>query len=195
MALKDSYKLTTVERIYREVSQPVPPKPAPKILDPPPPINLEQSDVVEIVKGKRTASVEELSWILDRAKYFNLNMKQRNDIGLRISIVLASRGRPLASLNAELYAELDLAETPMGLLHHRSWFDRELRDGAKAIAACRINHTAHARCECWRPWRERLWLVQDKYGASSPEAWVAARLWEAFEEFEQASKPELNDEL
>lgn len=180
--------ITSVERIYREVCKPSAAKPAPKRPDPPPPIKLEYGDVREILANKRSASIEELTHISENWKKFCLTIRQRNDISLRITIALAHRGRPAASPNAELYALLDLADTPVGLLHHRSWFERELRMGAQAISSCKLHRPP--RCDCWRGARERLWLVQDKYGAKSPEAWAATKLYEQLEELEAASKPE-----
>lgn len=180
--------LTPVELLYRQISQPCPPKPAPKVPDPPAPISLEYADVQEILKHKRSASLEELSYVLENWKRFSLNTRQRNDISLRITIALAARGRPSANPNAELFTQLDIVETPVGLLHHRSWFECELRVGAQAIAACKLHRPP--RCECWRAARERLWLVQDKYGAKSPESWAATKLYEQFEEYEAASRPE-----
>lgn len=187
MVYKDLFE-TPIERIYRQVSQPCPPKPAPKVSDPPAPISLEPADVQDILKNKRSASVEELSWILENAKQFCLNIRQRNDLSLRTTIALAGRGRPASHPNAELYSQLDIAETPVGLLHHRSWFENELRAGAKAIANCKLHRPP--RCDCTKEARQRLWFVQDRYGIKSPEAWAATWLYEEFEQLEQASRPQ-----
>jgi hypothetical protein len=173
--------ISAVERIYREISQPSPPKPSPKAPDPPQPISLDIADVQDILKRQRSATVEELAFILENWKKFSLTLRQRNDLSLRMTITLASRGRP-NNPNAELYRQLDIAETPVGLLHHASWYERELRTGAQAIVSCKLH--LPPRCQCWRVSRERLWAVQDKYGERSPETWAATKLYEQFEEYE-----------
>jgi hypothetical protein len=63
-----------------------------------------------------------------------------------------------------------------------------LRSGAQAIAQC-PRHLP-PRCSCWREARSRLWFVQDKYGARSPEAFTATRIYGMLEEMELASRPE-----
>lgn len=192
MGWKDSSKITPFEFIYRQIAQPIPPKEAPKPPDPPAPINLDDTGVSEIIKGKRAASIDELQWILEQHKQFNLSVRTRNDLSLRITIALAGRGRPQHSANAELFGLLDVAETPKGLLYHRSWFEREFRMGANSISNCKLHRPP--RCRCWSVARQRLFLVQDKYGSNSPESWMAARLWEQFEELETASKQERVEE-
>ena len=138
--------------------------------------------------SKRSASPEELQWIIERAKAFRLNPRQRNELSVRLTIALASRDQPKVSPHAALLAQFDLCETPVGLLHHRSWFDRELRNGSQAIAEC-ARHLP-PRCSCWREARFRLWHVQDRYGARSPEAFTATRIFEMLEEMELASRPD-----
>lgn len=188
MVSKGSSKVTPLERLYQLISQPSPPKPAKPVSTAPAPISLRLSDVQDIVKNKRTASPEELEYILQHPSRFGLGPRQQNDIRVRLTVALAHRGRPSMNPNAGLFAVLDMAETPVGLLHHRHWFEHELRTGAAAIATC-VRHSP-PRCQCWRSFRERLWLVQDRYGPKSPEGWAATKLWEQFEEYELASRPE-----
>lgn len=180
--------VSSLELIYRQLSQPCPPKPAPEPAPEPTPISLDASDVDALLRNKLSASVPELEWVLERAKQFNLSVRQRNDISLRVTIALAGRGRPAAHRDAGLFAQLDLVDIPgIGLLNHKSWWDRELRSGAQAIANCKDHRPP--RCQCWRTARERLWHIQDRYGSRSPEAWAATRLWESLEELEEASRP------
>jgi len=183
-----SSRVSPVERIYLELRQPAPSKPIPQTQRPASPINLEASDVQAILQNRRSGTPAELEYILSRAKFFRLNSRDKNEISVRLTVALASRGRPQPHPNADLFTLLDLAETPVGLLHHRSWFDRELRDGAQRIASC-TRHTP-PRCQCWRDARERLWYIQDIYGAKSPEAWMTERMYILFEEMELADRPQ-----
>lgn len=184
-----SDRVTPLSLIYWHLSQPAAPKPLAKAPEPAPPISLTHADVQDILNNKRSATVPELEWVLANWKQLRLKEKQRNEISLRATILASCRGRA-RNPNAELWTVLDVGETPVGLLHHRSWFERELRAGAQAIMSCRRHQTP--RCQCWLPHRQRLWYVQDKFGSKSPEAWAATRLYEQFEEFEQASRQERN---
>lgn len=192
MSLTDSSissnRITPVERIYLELRQPAPSKPAPQAQPTAAQIDLDAGDVQAILQNRRSATPAELEHILSRSKFYRLSQRDRNEVSVRLTVALASRGRPQASPNAELFTLLDLLETPVGILHHRSWFDRELREGAQRIAAC-VHHTV-PRCQCWRIARERLWYLQDAFGAKSPESFMATRMFELFEEMESAERPQ-----
>ncbi len=182
-----SNPITPIERAYREASEPKPSQPVRKPTQPAS-IHLEWADVVAILQNKRSASPEELQYIIDRANVLHLTARHRNELSVRLTVAIASRDQPPLNPHAALFAELDVAETPVGLLHHRSWFDREMQNAAQAIAAC-PRHTP-PRCNCWREARARLWFVQDRYGPKSPEAFTATRIYETLEEMELASRPE-----
>ena len=179
---------TPVQRLYREISEPSPSKPAPKIQAATPVITLDWTDVDKILRRNRHASPEELEYLVHHAEEFQLSSWQVNDLSVRLTIALANRSKPPEHPNAELFNQLDILETPCGLLHNRSWFEREMRAGANAIANCKLHRPP--RCLCWREGRERLWCIQDSFGKRSPEAWAATRLWEMFEEYERVSQPE-----
>ena len=185
--------LTPVERIYREISQPSPQKPAQKT-EAAPPIALKRADVDEILAHKRDAAPEELSYIVEHAKELQLSSWQRNQIGVQLTIELVNRSRPKPDATSEFISNtLQIVETPVGPLHDRAWAQRELRAGAQAIANCRAHRPP--RCSCWREARERLWKIQDHFGSGTPETWATERIWEALEEMEKASRPERASEL
>lgn len=180
-----------VELIYRQLSQPSPPKPAApsKIPDATPAISLTWSDVDAILKRKRDASVAQLEYIIENTKRFRLTTYQRNDIGVRLTIMQANRDRPASDPTVNfLVNTLHIFPTPAGLLYEYGWVQRELRAGARAIAECQQHRPP--RCDCWREARERLWRIQDTCGADSPEGHATLMLWEKFEEYERASRPE-----
>jgi len=189
MAYNHSSNITPVERLYREISQPSPSKSGaePKVPDAAPAIHLECADVDAILRRSRDASILELEYIIQNAKQFCLSSWQRNDLGVRLTVALANRAQPKPKADF-LSNTLHVVQTPVGLLHDCEWVGREMRAGAMAIRNCRSHRPP--RCQCWRTARERLWLIQDTYGGKSPESWAAARLWELFEELEQASRPE-----
>src|ERR1700733_6816569 len=184
-----SNPLSPVERIYLEIRQPSLPKPAPKAPDPAPSIQLDGADVDAILKHKRTASVAELEHVIAHADELHLRPWQRNQIGVELTLVLANRARPKPNPTAEFfYNTLGITQTPVGLLHDRSWLDRELKAGTQAIFNCRRH--SPPRCNCWRAVRERLWNIQDRCGAASPEAWATEQLWVIFDELEFAERPQ-----
>lgn len=180
--------ISPVQRLYLEISQPAPSKPAPKVQTAAPALKLEWADVEAILKRKRDAMPEELQYAVQHAREFQLSSGQVNDLSVRLTIALANRAKPAESPNAELFSQLDILETRRGLLHNRGWFEREMRAGANAIANCKRHRPP--RCSCWKEARERLWYIQDAFGSRSVEAWAATRLWETFEEYELASRPE-----
>lgn len=173
---------TPLARLYQEISRPSPLKPAVKITQTGP-VEPSAADVDAIVKRRRSGSIAELEYIIASAKKLGLKPAQRNDLCVQLTILQSNQGRRPVSPNAKLFAQLDVAETPVGLLHHRSWFETELRVASQAIASCKLHRPP--RCQCWQTVRERLWQVQDRYGANSPEGWVATRMWELLEEYEQ----------
>ena len=80
------------------------------------------------------------------------------------------------------------AETPVGLLAHRIYYENLFTSGSAAISRCR-NHKP-PKCECWRSVRGALWGIQSHYGARSPEAFAATRIYSSLEELEVAARPE-----
>ena len=186
--------ISAVERIYLEVRQPSSSKPAPKVTEIAPTIELDRSDVNAILAHKRDASTDELQYIIDHSKELQLTSWQRNQIGVQLTILLSNRSRPKQDATAEFISNtLQIVETPVGPLHDQAWVQRELRAGAQAIAQCK-RHTP-PRCSCWREARERLWRIQDTCGNGTPETWATERIWEALEEMERASRPERASEL
>ncbi len=179
---------TPVERIYREMSTPSSAPPVPNVPTTAPAMHLDASDVSAILQHKRSASLDELNYIIEHAKTFCLSSWQRNQISVQLTIAIVNRARPASTPVDQLFSALGIVETPVGLLHDRSWVQRELRAGTQAIASCRAHRVP--RCSCWREARERLWRIQDHFGSGTPETWATVQLWEVFEELENASRPE-----
>jgi hypothetical protein len=183
--------IPAVELIYRElarskVTQPKPPTEEPENRE------LNRDDVTAIVARKRAATPEELQFIIDHAKEFDLTAGERNQLAIDLTIAMSHRacqqnGRR-EDVNARFIREaLKLTETPFGLVE-REWFERQLQAGAEAIARCRSHHPP--RCGCWAEARRILYSAQDVCGEKSPETWVATKLYEALEELEVASRQE-----
>ena len=179
-------RVSPIERVYLEVREAAAAKPKPPAPQTTALLNLDASDVDAILHNWRGPTPAELEHILSRAKFFRLNSRDKNEISVGLTVALASRGRPEPNPNAELFTTLDLMDTPVGILHHRSWFDRELREGAQRVASC-TRHTPPP-CQCWREARECLWYIQDVYRAKSPEAFMATRIFEMFEEMENSDR-------
>jgi hypothetical protein len=188
MDYKVLFNISAIENIYREVSQPAPPKSLPKASATPSPIRLERADVDDILTHKRNATIEELEEIIERSKELQLTTWQRNQIGVELSIALAHRSRRKADPATEFLSVLHVVETPRGLLHDYEWVQQEMRAGAQAIASCKLHRPP--RCSCWREARERIWRIQDYCGSDSAEAWATEQMWNMFEEMELASRPE-----
>ena len=181
--------LTATERIFRELHEPSPSKPAAKPTPATAPIALDWTEVQAILARKRDATAEELNYIISNAKQFFLSSWQRNDIAVRLTLALANRGRAKPDPNLEfIHNTLHVIDTPAGSLQDFEWVQREMQAGSLAIASCKRHRPP--RCQCWREARERLWRIQDRFGSNSPESWATERLWVIFEEMENASRPE-----
>lgn len=188
--------VTPQELIYRALASPKTPetKPAPLTADPKK-AALSRDDVNAILQRKRSASAEELQHILDNAKLFALTSGELNQISVDMTIAIAQRSRAVEGRREDpttrLIYDLGYAITPFGLLAERVWFERELQNGTKAIAACRRH--SPPQCSCWKAVRETLYSVRASFGEKSPEAWMATKLYEALEELEAASRPEITE--
>lgn len=182
--------MNAFERMYHEVRQPQPPPPARPPALPVLPPTLARSDVDAILNRKRSAAPEELQYAIDHAKELRLTSYERDQLGVAMTVALVNRTRPgtYKPSSQFLYDVLDVADTPVGLLHNKSWVQRELKAGGQAIASCRFHRPP--RCHCWRSARETLWQIQNEYGERSPEGYACVKLWEQLEELEQAARPE-----
>jgi hypothetical protein len=184
--------ISAVTRIYREVSQPQKPKPAPLAENEAPHIVLSQADVDAILQHKRIATPGELQFIIDHPKEVTLATWQKNEIALQFTIAMAQKARESHGIkhdpNAEFLYSLGLAETPYGLLHDGAAFEQLFKASTESICACR-RHTP-PRCSCWRDTRDVLWNIGFTHGEKLPEAFAARRIWEALEELETVSRPE-----
>ncbi|MGA7766035.1 MAG: hypothetical protein WCA27_07385 [Candidatus Sulfotelmatobacter sp.] len=184
--------ISATEKIYRELSQPASRpqlKPA-RVATDAKPITLTRADVDAIIQRSRGASPEELEYAITHAKDLILTDGERDQLGCDLSIAVARRAQQVDGRredpSARLIYELGYAMTPHGLLAERVWFERELQNGTKAIAACRRH--SPPQCSCWREVRENLYNVRASHGEKSPESFAAWRIWEALEEMELAER-------
>jgi hypothetical protein len=184
--------ISQAERLYREIATPKtpPPKPAHVATDAKP-ITLTRNDVIAIATHARTASAEELQYILDHAKELSVTTEERAAISLDLSLIMAHRTRRLNGLrddpSAKFIAQvLRLAETPYGLVS-REWVNEQLADGSSAIQRCKLHRPPS--CECWSASRAILYQASAN-GPKSPEGWAAAQIYSFLEELELASRAE-----
>ncbi len=155
--------ISQAERLYREIATPKtpPPKPAHVATDAKP-ITLTRNDVIAIATHARTASAEELQYILDHAKELSVTTEERAAISLDLSLIMAHRTRRLNGLrddpSAKFIAQvLRLAETPYGLVS-REWVNEQLADGSSAIQRCKLHRPPS--CECWSASRAILYQAE-----------------------------------
>jgi hypothetical protein len=181
--------ISATEKIYRELSQPKPPQPKPTHAAAElKPITLTKDDATAIIQRKRTASPEELQYLLDHAKELQIDTWARDQLGVDLTVLMASKRRgsfrndPAAQFVSQT---LGLIDTPRGLIG-RAWVHEQMRAGAEAIQRCR-NHRPPA-CQCWSASRATLWQAQAT--PNSPESWVAERIYSFLEQLELASRPE-----
>ena len=147
--------------------------------------------MVEIARHVRTASPEELQYILDHAKEMSVTKEEREAISLSLSLLMASRTRQHNGLREDPSAKfiaqvLRLAETPWGLIS-REWTNELLRAGSSAMQRCR-NHRPPA-CPCWSSTRAMLYQASAN-GPKSPEGWAAMQIYSFLEELELAERPD-----
>jgi hypothetical protein len=183
--------ISATERIYREIATPkIQAQPA-RVKVEAKPVALTRANVDELLQRKRSASPEELEYAIAHAADLKLSDYQRNQLGVDLSIIVASRARNLNGRredpNARFIAQtLGLLPTPFGLIE-RSFIADILRDGASNIQRCRLHRPP--LCDCWSAQRSILWEARAG-GEKTPEGWTASRLFAALEELETASRPE-----
>jgi hypothetical protein len=186
--------VTPLELAYRTISRPSPPpqKTVEANVKVKAPSELTRADVDLILQRKRDAAVAELQYILDNHRQFHLSDGQRNQISTDLTITAAAaraRAERRSDDNSQfMLHKLGYAETPWGLLANRAFYEKVFKDGAGAIARC-SNHKP-PKCECWRNVRDALWGIQSHYGAKSPEAFAATRIYSSLEELEVAARSE-----
>jgi len=180
-----------VERIYRELAKPkaAPPPPAPlraevkKVLT--------RADVDDIIARRRSATSDELSHILANATAFSLTTGEKNQLSVDATIAMAHARRSATrreSPGEQFIAQtLGLLPTPYGLFE-RAFVDRTLRAGSDNIRRCRSHRPA--RCSCWASQRAILWEAR-AHGEKTPEGWASVRIFEALEQLETTSRPEV----
>ena len=186
--------ITPLELAYRSISSPSPPAQqtiaaTAKAKGPSEPT---RADVDLILQHRRNATIEELQSILDNHRQYHLSDGQRNQISTDLTITAAAaraRAEHRSDDNSQfMLHRLGYAETPVGLLAHRVYYESLFKSGSAAISRC-CNHKP-PKCECWRNVRDALWGIQSHYGARSPEAFAATRIYSSLEELEVATRPE-----
>jgi hypothetical protein len=182
--------LSPVEIIYRELARPKPEeaKPASVAVVKPP---LTRADVDAIIHRKRTATPDELEFIIAHEE-FKLTDGERNQIACDLTIFMSQLARQVSGRredpSGKLIHDLGYAVTPFGLLADRAWYQNELQTATKAIAACRRH--LPPQCSCWREARSSLYSILQSFREKSPESWAALRVWEALDEIELSSRPD-----
>jgi hypothetical protein len=189
--MNPSRYILPVEIIYRELSQPQPHKRTPHLKDVATP-ELTRADVDDIIHRQRSATPDELQFVIDNAKRFKLTDVERNQLCVDLTLALSQRSRMMngkrEDVSARLISDLGYAQTPCGLLADRSWYQDQLLAGTKAIAACQRH--LPPQCACWRSIRESLYGIRSSFTDTTPEGWAALRVWESLEEIELSSRPE-----
>jgi hypothetical protein len=182
--------ISATEKIYRELSRPRPPQPQPACATTEvKPITLSRADVIAIASHGRTASAEELQYILDHVKELSVTKEERAAVSLSLNMLMAQRARggfrndPAAKF---LSQTLGFAETPWGLIE-RAWIHEHMRAGAEAVQRCR--HHLPPLCQCWSATRAILYQASAG-GPKTPEAWAATQIYSFLEQLELASRPE-----
>jgi hypothetical protein len=184
--------LTPFDLAYRSISQPSPPKPAREASENAEAAELTRVDVERILHHQRKAEPEELQAIIDNGQHFHLTDSERSELSVQLTVAMAAlRARAQGRVDDHgslMLQKLGYAVTPWGLLANRLFFEQTFKAATAAIQGCNRHHTP--KCHCWRDARETLWNIQNHFGARSPEAHVAGRIWESLEELEVAARPE-----
>jgi hypothetical protein len=136
--------------------------------------------------------VDELQYVIDNYRQYHLSDGQKNQLAVDVTVTAAA-ARARAERRSDDSSQLMLhrlgyAETPVGLLAYRVYYENLFKSGSAAISRCR-NHKP-PKCECWRSVRDTLWGIQSHYGTRSPEAFAATRIYSSLEELEVAARPE-----
>jgi len=98
------------------------------------------------------------SYDLDNHRQYHLSDGQRNQISTDLTITAAAaraRAEHRSDDNSQfMLHRLGYAETPVGLLAHRVYYENLFKSGSAAISRC-CNHKP-PKCECWRNVRDAL---------------------------------------
>jgi hypothetical protein len=111
-----------------------------------------RADVDLILQHRRNVTVEELQSILHNHRQYHLGDGQRNQISTDLTITAAAaraRAEHRSDDNSQfMLHRLGYAETPVGLLAHRVYYENLFKSSSAAISRC-CNHKP-PKCECWR---------------------------------------------
>lgn len=180
--------ISAVELIYRNLRKPVPAKPEP--VTETPQLHITSEDVNKILSHERSATPEELQFIIDHAKQFGLSVFQRDRLGVDMTITMSAKMREAQGVKEDplslLLRSMGVLETPAGLLYNVERFVSQLRAGTKAIMECRDHRPPS--CACWRSQRDWLYEVRVNHGEGSPECYAALRVWNKLEEIELTAR-------
>lgn len=177
--------VSAVELIYRDICKPRPqtPKPEPQ---PKEHTELTQEDVAKILAAERSATPEQLQYIIDHVHEFDLSTYQRDKIALQMTIAIAAKLRQARGVRedptSELLRSMGILETPFGLLYGAERFAAELKSGTKAIMDCRTHRPP--LCRCWLASRDWLYCIRQGFDQRSPEAYAAIKVWHALGDIE-----------
>jgi hypothetical protein len=181
-----------IDRMYRDLARPRIPQPqAARVTAEAPKVELTKTDVTDILARKRTASPEELEYVISHAQQYALTTWQVNQISVDATIAVAQRSRALTGRSEDpnlrfISQTLGLVPTPFGLIE-RSFIESVLKEGSQNIYHCR-RHLPPS-CSCWASQRAILWEA-GAHGEQSAEGWTSARLFEILEDLELTSRRE-----
>jgi hypothetical protein len=184
--------LLPVELIYRQIASPKQTEPQPVCGNrEAKKIELTRAEVDAILQRTRSATPEDLEYVISHAKEFILTDGQRDQLCCDLTIIVAQRSRQGNGRREDASAEfiskiLGLVETPFGLVA-RSFVDDLLREGSRNISRCRLHRPPN--CDCWSSQRVMLFQASAN-GERSPEGWAAMRIRAALEQLEVSSRPE-----
>jgi len=182
--------IPAVELIYRELARPKEPQPTPASKNNVQEAELTRDDVNAILRRERGASLAELQQIITGNNGYRLTNREREQISLDLTIAIAqarqNNGRPDNPNSTFIAQVMGLIETPFGLIE-RSFIRDLLRSGCQNIAGCK-RHFPPA-CDCWSTQRSILLQAQSIHVAKSPEGWAVAKIYEALEALEMATRP------
>jgi hypothetical protein len=152
--------VTPLELAYRTISRPSPPpqQTAATTQQAKVPSELTRADVDLILQRKRDATVDELQYILDNHRQFHLSDGQRNQISTDLTITAAAaraRAERRSDDNSQfMLHKLGYAETPVGLLAHRVYYENLFKSSSAAIS--RPVTTSHRSANAGETCRDEL---------------------------------------
>ena len=185
-------RVSAAERLYLlRKSDPASPPPAPPKPQPPPPepsLKLTRDDVDQILANKRSATVEEIEWVLSHCNDARLSISSVDEYHLRHIAARALADQHVAQIRRGIDPSEEFEVKTLGL--YPTQYGTLTAEEVQRLEAIRMKATAairdcaehkRERCRCWAEAREQLYVIRRDFGEKSAMGMAALAVWNSVE--------------